>query len=525
MQQATTILIAALGGEGGGVLAEWLVATATLAGYAAQSTSIPGVAQRTGATTYYIEIYPVPVVQLQSRVPVLSLLPVPGCIDLLVSSELMETARTVQAGMASAERTTLLTSTGRTLTTVEKMGPGDGRFDSERLLAVARQNSRRLVAFDMDTMARGTMVSAVMLGAIAASGVLPLAREQFEAVIRSAGVGVEASLLGFTRAWNEINAGAAGKARRAEPQQTIESACAGGPVDRFPEPTRDILDIGYRRLAEYQDAAYARLYLERLERVLAAERRIDAAGTGEFALTRETGRFLALWMAFDDIVRVADLKSRASRFARVRGEVAVRDGDIVRIYDFFKPGIAEFCALLPSGVAQLLLNWDSRRQARGKPAFAVALRVPAHGVIGFAILRTLAGLRKLRRLGSRYTEEQALIVNWLEAIERGAAESWTLGYEIALCGRLIKGYGATNERGKANLKHMIGQLAAGATFATPAERAAAIRKAREAALVDEGGRAMDQVLVEHGAMPRPVMAQPIRWSSRSRARNAGRPAA
>jgi indolepyruvate ferredoxin oxidoreductase beta subunit len=47
-----TVLICALGGEGGGVLAEWLVETATHSGYVAQSTSIPGVAQRTGATTY-----------------------------------------------------------------------------------------------------------------------------------------------------------------------------------------------------------------------------------------------------------------------------------------------------------------------------------------------------------------------------------------------------------------------------------------------------------------------------------------
>jgi indolepyruvate ferredoxin oxidoreductase beta subunit len=45
------LLIAALGGEGGGVLTDWIVRAATLAGYPVQSTSIPGVAQRTGATT------------------------------------------------------------------------------------------------------------------------------------------------------------------------------------------------------------------------------------------------------------------------------------------------------------------------------------------------------------------------------------------------------------------------------------------------------------------------------------------
>ena len=57
--RSRTLLICALGGEGGGVLTEWLVDVARHAGYAAQSTSIPGVAQRTGATTYYLEVFPV----------------------------------------------------------------------------------------------------------------------------------------------------------------------------------------------------------------------------------------------------------------------------------------------------------------------------------------------------------------------------------------------------------------------------------------------------------------------------------
>ena len=95
--QPVSILIAALGGEGGGVLTEWLVAAAARAGFAAQSTSIPGVAQRTGATTYYVEIYPVPLAELDGRVPVLGLLPVPGRIDLVVASELLEAVRVVHS--------------------------------------------------------------------------------------------------------------------------------------------------------------------------------------------------------------------------------------------------------------------------------------------------------------------------------------------------------------------------------------------------------------------------------------------
>jgi indolepyruvate ferredoxin oxidoreductase beta subunit len=517
MKQAMTVLIAALGGEGGSVLAEWLVETATEAGYPAQSTSIPGVAQRTGATTYYVEIYPEKIAALAGRVPVLSLLPVPGCIDLLVASELLECARTVQHGMASAERTTVITSTSRSLTTAEKIALGDGRFDSDRLRSVASENSRKLIALDMEAMARGTVVSAVMFGAIAASGVLPFAREEFEAVIKSSGVGVESSLLGFARAWDGINAAPGLGAPHAESPATHAHATASHSIlgGRFPPAIVDIVDAGQRRMTDYQDDAYAELYLSRVSRVLAVERQSDAAAVNGFALTRETARFLALWMAFDDIVRVADLKCRGSRFARVRAEVAARDGDIVRIVDHFKPGITEFCALLPAAIAGPLIAWDLRRQARGKPTLAMALHLRTDSVSGFLLLRVLASLRWLRRSGARYAQEQALIESWLSAIENAARDSWTLANEIALCGRLIKGYGTTNERAKANWLHILDQLIKGGTFATPAERASAIRQAREAALADEGGKAFDQVLVQQGALARPVKAQPIRWSRKT----------
>ncbi|MBS0343923.1 MAG: indolepyruvate oxidoreductase, partial [Proteobacteria bacterium] len=65
--QPITLLVCALGGEGGGVLTEWLIEAARTSGHAAQSTSIPGVAQRTGATTYYVEVFPVPMAQLGGR--------------------------------------------------------------------------------------------------------------------------------------------------------------------------------------------------------------------------------------------------------------------------------------------------------------------------------------------------------------------------------------------------------------------------------------------------------------------------
>ena len=214
-----------------------------------------------------------------------------------------------------------------------------------------------------------------------------------------------------------------------------------------------MLSLGHARVLEYQDLRYAVLYRERVARVLAAERAGDPIGANEFATTRETARHLAVWMAFDDIVRVAELKCRAARFARVRGEVRAAQGELLRVYDHFKPGVAEFAALLPSSLADALLRWDRRRMARGKGPFALALKLPSHSALGLAGLRVLASLKGLRRRGSRFAAEQSMIERWLAAVERGARDDAALGRELAECGRLIKGYGATNERGKQNLLH------------------------------------------------------------------------
>jgi indolepyruvate ferredoxin oxidoreductase, beta subunit len=527
-----TLLVCALGGEGGGVLSEWLVDVARAAGYPAQSTSIPGVAQRTGATTYYIEVFPLPVAQLGGRRPIFSLNPVPGALDALVSSELLETTRQIGNGMSSPERTLVISSSARTLTTQERMPLADGRADSAPWLQVVREFSREHHVFDMGALARdsGTVVSAVMLGAIAGSGLFPFAREQYERVVRASGGAAEASLRGFAAACEVV---AQGKAHTSEschagldpasrpvadhgPGWRLKAAMTPGDAARdlsdLPDPVREIAALGHARMIEYQDRAYADLYLQRLRMVLAAEREGDPDARHGFAITRETARWLALWMAFDDIVRVAALKSRAARWERVRGEVKAADGDLLRVYDHFKPGAPEFAALLPSGLAQRVLRWDRGRVARGKSPWALPLKVGAHSVAGLLALRALASLKWLRVRGSRYQFEQQMIAKWLGGITAGARRDWQLGFEIAQCGRLIKGYGATNERGKENLLHVLDHLAQRPDAAAAAQ---AIAAARTAALADDAGTALDAALARHGAPPRPVKAVPIRFVRRA----------
>jgi indolepyruvate ferredoxin oxidoreductase beta subunit len=510
--QPISLLVCALGGEGGGVLAEWLVDAATHAGYPAQSTSIPGVAQRTGATTYYIEVFPVLESTLGGRLPVFGLSPVAGALDALISSELLETARQVGLGMVSQDRTLVIGARDRTLTTAEKMAPTDGRVSTEHLVELVRQHGRIVHLLDMQALAQsaGTVVSAVMLGALAGSGLLPIPRASFEAAISASGKGVEASLRGFGAAFDAISA-SSGQVQAAG---ALDASLAGEglPVagDDWPAGVQRFAALGTERLLEYQGRRYANLYRARLKRIVAAERTADPNGVHEGAAARETARFLALWMAFDDIVHVAHLKSRSARWVRVRGEVKATPDEIVYLYDHFKPGVPEFAALMPERLARRLIGWDKRRQANGAAPLAFPLKVGAHSVAGLVMLRTLAALRWLRPHGARYREEQALIETWLDRIERGLQADWALGHEIALCGRMIKGYGATLERGKQNLAHVLDHLVNAS--GTAAERARAIALARAAALADDAGKALDKQMVALGAPPRPVKPQTIVWA-------------
>ena len=509
-----SVLVCALGGEGGGVLARWLVDTAVAAGHAAQSTSIPGVAQRTGATTYYVEMAASKSVPGGVR-PLFSLYPVPGAVDLLASSELLETARQIGAGFATRERTRVVSSTHRTLTTAEKMQLGDGRAPSARLLEVVRAYGRETHVFDMAALARdaGTAISAVMLGAIAASGALPFAREHYEAVIRRGARGVEASLHGFALGFDEVRGPRTTIAARDGPlaAQPLAAEIAA----HFPPAAHGIMAAGLARLRQYQDEAYGRLYLQRVERIRDAEAAVDPVGANGSIATREAARSLALWMAFDDVARVADLKSRPDRFARVRREVGVGKGEVLRLYDYLKPGIDEIAALLPAGAAARLLRWEQRRVARGRPPIGFALALGSHRVRNRLLLRALASMKGLRRHGSRFAQEQAMIEHWLERTERGLRACWSLGHQLALCGRLVKGYGSTNARGKEALMHILDHLVDGGRFSDSEERALAVQQAREAALSDDAGHSLDRTLSQFGAPPRPLKPQPIVWAPRA----------
>ncbi|WP_233830477.1 indolepyruvate oxidoreductase subunit beta family protein [Paraburkholderia sp. ZP32-5] len=499
------IAILAMGGEGGGVLADWIVSLAETGGYFAQTTSVPGVAQRTGATIYYIELFP-GATQPGARAPVFALTPLPGDVDIVLASELMEAGRAVQRGFVTRERTTLIASSHRVYSIAEKSALGDGRVDADALAQQARDAAKRFIGFDMAQLAQstGSVISAVLFGALSAAQVLPFDRERFEATIGRGGVGVAASLAAFAAGYRAAGGELSGSGAASETTFGTTSETASGTgtaepprhpavaalVERtraLPAGVRDVAIEGVRRLIDYQDVAYAGLYLDRLDALRAAP------GGAHAGLLGETARHLALWMSYEDTIRVADLKTRASRFEWVRDEVRVDPAQLLRINEFMHPRIEEICETLPAGLGRWLArpHWVHRAIARLTARGRV---IPTSSLGGFLLLYLLARWRRGRRTTLRYALETVRIDAWLARVRSVAAIDPALALEIAQCQRLVKGYGDTHARGLKNYETLMAVVDRYVQTLEPGT----LRELRDKALVDEQGIQLREYLQRCG---------------------------
>lgn len=490
------ISVNALGGQGGGVLADWIVSLGEAEGWVAQATSVPGVAQRTGATVYYLELCPP---DPEGRSPVQALMPVPGDVDIVIASELMEAGRAIARGLVTPDRTTLIASSHRIFAIAEKSAMGDGITSPARVLEACRKSALRLVLADLNALAEreGSVISAALFGALAGSGALPFPREAFEAAIRRGGVGVDSSLRAFASAF-DLAASGAEDAQQSAPLTRRQPATLDAQrreiAQRLPEPVRAVATLGVERLVDYQDAAYARTYLDRLEAVAEADRQLTG-GRDDWQLTREAARHLALWMAYEDVIRVADLKTRSARLTRVFEDVRARPEHIVHVTEFLHPRFDEFCDTMPNRFGRWLAESD-RARARISPLLERDRKITTSKPLGFLLLFLLARLRRFRRGTYRFAVEAQRIDAWLASALNAARSDPAFALEIIRCQRLVKGYGDTHARGLHNFATIMRMLP---VLATRGEGAEAVRRLREAALKDDEGRALSKAVSDLNA--------------------------
>jgi indolepyruvate ferredoxin oxidoreductase beta subunit len=502
LDRPLSIAVLAMGGQGGGVLTDWIVATAEHAGWVAQSTSVPGVAQRTGATIYYVEMLP----PRDGRHPVLSLMPTPGDVDVVLAAEFMEAGRAMLRGLVTPDRTTLIASTHRSLAVSEKEKPGNGIAASEPVFEASDFAARQAVQFDMQALAdrTGSVISAVMFGVLAGSGVLPFPRETFEAAIRAGGKGVEPSLRAFAAGFERVR-------QPAKPDPVPDAAALPEPVPTsvgvpqldgllsrihgdFPETVRPMLFAGVKRLTDYQDVAYAGEYLDRMGELLALDRRHGGEAAAH-AFTAAAAKYLAVAMAYDDVIRVADLKTRASRFRRIDAEVGKRPDQLLYMTEFMHPRMEEVVGTLPRGLGTWL---------EGKPGLFRLLdrlvnrgrRVKTGHIAWFLSLHVVAGLRPARRRLLRHAREWEHIEAWLALASRIAEQDYPLAVEVLASRRLVKGYSDTHARGTSKFDRV---LAAAPGLVGKPDSAGWLRRLRTAALADEQGEALAGALktLEH----------------------------
>ena len=244
---------------------------------------------------------------------------------------------------------------------------------------------------------------------------------------------------------------------------------------------------GIERLADYQDIHYARDYLQRLKPIAEIDKR---HGNGAGTLLAETARELALGMAYEDTVRVAELKIRPSRFERVRAEVQAADGQIVEIAEFLHPRVQEIADTLPAALGRWLLatSWARRLVERFTKSGRV---VKTSSIRGFLQLYFIASLKPTRRRSLRYANEQKFLGEWLQTVQNMAAVNYALAAEIATTRTLVKGYSDTHERGRQRYDTLMRMLPQIMAAADPAATLAALRKA---ALADDTGAALNTAI-------------------------------
>jgi indolepyruvate ferredoxin oxidoreductase beta subunit len=490
------VAILAMGGQGGGVLADWIVATAEAEGWYAQSTSVPGVAQRTGATIYYIEMLP----GRDGTVPILSLMPTPGDVDVVLAAEFMEAGRSMLRGLVTPEKTTLITSSHRSYAVGEKEKPGDGIGDPVAVIEAAGIAAKRIIAFDMQALAEknGSVVSASMFGALSAADVLPFPMSAFEAAIRAGGKGVEPSIRAFKAAYDRTKEAPREEVRRVEEKtfSTLPAATGKAELDavverirRFPTDTYDMLFAGTKRLIDFQDVPYAHEYLARMDAFCAADKANGGEAKG-YAFTIEMAKYLAVAMAYDDVIRVADLKTRASRFERVRNEVGVKQDQLIYMTEFMHPRMEEVVGTMPSRLG---------RYIESKPELVKTLdrfvnkgrRVRTGTVAWFISLYVLSSMKGIRRKTLRHEREFEHIQHWLDTALAVLPVDYDLAVEVAACRRLVKGYSDTHARGQSKFDRV---LSAVPMLTGRPDAADWLRRLRQSALLDEDGIALDGAL-------------------------------
>ncbi|MFA0750213.1 MAG: hypothetical protein SLRJCFUN_000616 [Candidatus Fervidibacter sp.] len=461
-----TVLVAAVGGQGGQLFSQWLFDAAKEAGFFPVGVGLPGLSQREGATVYYLEFFAQP-----EETAFFSPFPEKGQVQLLIGLELLELLRALREGYLS-EDGAIVGSTHRVLSADEKLPLKGGFVTAEQAMPLLRRAAKHCIAFDAVQAAGLAGLSeraanAILFGALAASGILPFPPDAFRRAIEHYGVAVAFNLRAFEfglrfQEWQSQlrtldDVAAQEWAFLPEPKLPAEIQRRMEAISVDDELAMTLRHAA-RWLCHYQDTHYFARYLDCVQDIYERD-----AGQGtrderqeNLLVTKEVARILALRMAYEDAVRVAQLKTQRQRFERLRKEHRISEDTVYRVVDFFSPDWDELTGLLPFGGTwdmghgtwekenDALPNLPTQAEELRRPA--LQLRVETSSLTGFFLLKLLQWLKPLRPYSQRFKREWAAITEWLDAVKQALDKDYDLAFLIARSGEMVRGYGRTRRK-------------------------------------------------------------------------------
>jgi indolepyruvate ferredoxin oxidoreductase beta subunit len=420
-------------------------------------------------------------------------------VDLVIASELMEAGRSILRGLATPDRTTLITSTHRSYAVSEKEKPGEAIGDPRVVNAATKIATKRIISFDMEAVAKasGTVISAPIFGAVAGCNVLPFSRQSFEAVISGGGRGVSASLKGFAEGYARANQNELPQARiTSEPTSSPLPIALRDPrlnagltrIRNMPADVQAMAFTGWKRTVDYQDIRYGEEYLDKVTNLLVLDQQHGGV-SHNYAFGMAAAKHVARAMTYDDVISVADLKTRSSRFDRIAADMK-SGSDPIYLTEFMHPSAVELSGLLPRRLGQRVTNNPTAMRMlnqlfnRGRYIQTAKLR-------GFLQLYAVAALRHFRRGNLRHAEEMTHMETWLKLVCHHLPSNYALATGILNTRRLVKGYSDTHARGLSKYDLVLSAVPA---LATREDAGEWMNRLISAALKDEDGKFLDGAL-------------------------------
>jgi len=456
------IALLAVGGDGGSVFTNWCVNLAKNCGYFASSTSIAGVAQRTGSTLYYLELLPQIEIKKRDKTPVLSQMPVPGYVDLVIATEIVEIGRALNRGLIS-EKTTVIFSSHHSLAIAEKESSADEIIDAKEIIKEVEKHSKsKIIYSNFKKIAKknGSVISSSLLGALSASEVLPFSKENFEKVIVDDKIGVANSIRTFREAYDEVKDEKKSKeldtglekaslkimpsySKNKEVQKFIKR------IKTYDKSLHDIAYLGVIHTSNWHNHKWGNYYLDELEKII----RLDNKKKN-FTLSYNYAKYLSTALSYDDLIFVASTKTSKKRLQEVREQVDAKENEIVEVLDFLHPGMEELCGFMPKTLGSKLSKSEGFKNFFTK-YLDRDRRMKSTNLINFLILYFVGNLKRWRFKSFRHLQEMENVDFWNKRIIKLLENNYDLAVLIVQSYRVKKGYGDTFHRSQSKFKILL----------------------------------------------------------------------